>query len=82
MTPAEVKARLASDPTFDMWDEAKQLWFCGRVVDIHSTIKDMKDPDYGPSLAKAKIISPENHRGAGAPRRSGYRLSRRRTSIP
>ena len=54
MTPAEVRSRLAGDPTFDLWDETKQLWFCGRVVDIHSAVESMKDPDYGVLLAKLK----------------------------
>ena len=36
MTPAEVASRLAGEPTYDKWDEAKQQWFCGRVVDICS----------------------------------------------
>ena len=54
MTPAEVKSRLAGDPTFDMWDETKQLWFCGRVVDIQSAIESMKGPDYSVPLDKLK----------------------------
>ena len=54
MTPAEVKSRLAGDPTFDMWDETKQQWFCGRVVDIHSAVESMKEPNYNVLLAKLK----------------------------
>ena len=54
MTPAEVKSRLAGDRIFDLWDETKQLWFCGRVIDIHSAVEDFKDPDYAPLLAKLK----------------------------
>jgi hypothetical protein len=54
MTPAEVKFRLAGDPTYDMWDETKQLWFCGRVVEIQSEIESMKDPAYAGLLAKLK----------------------------
>ena len=54
MTPAEAKSRLAGDPTFDLWDEAKQAWFCGRVVAIRSAIEGMKGPDYGALLAKLK----------------------------
>ena len=66
MTPAEVRSRLAGDPTFDLWDETKQQWFCGRVIDIHSAVENMKDPDYQRPVGQAKIISTENHRGAGA----------------
>jgi hypothetical protein len=54
VTPAEAKSRLAGDPTFDLWDEAKQAWFCGRVVAIRSAIEGMKGPDYGALLAKLK----------------------------
>jgi hypothetical protein len=54
VTPAEAKSRLAGDPTFDLWDEAKQAWFCGRVVEIQSAAERLKDPDYGPSLARLK----------------------------
>jgi hypothetical protein len=54
MTPVEVKSRLAGDPTFDLWDETKQLWFCGRVAAIHSAIKRMKGPGYSALLAKLK----------------------------
>jgi hypothetical protein len=54
MTPAEVALRLTGDPTYDLWDETKQLWFCGRVADIHSAIKRMKGPDYSAPLAKLK----------------------------
>ena len=54
MTPAEAKSRLAGDPTFDLWDEAKQAWFCGRVVAIRSAIEGMRGPDYGALLAKLK----------------------------
>jgi hypothetical protein len=54
VTPAEAKSRLAGDPTFDLWDEAKQAWFCGRVVAIRSAIEGMKGPDYGALSAKAK----------------------------
>ena len=54
MTPKEVASRLAGDPTFDMWDETKQLWFCGRVIFIYSAIEGMKSPDYNVQLAKLK----------------------------
>jgi hypothetical protein len=54
MTPEEVRSRLAGDRTFDLWDETKQLWFCGRVVDIQSAIEGMKGPDYGVLLARLK----------------------------
>jgi hypothetical protein len=54
MTPVEIKSRLAGDPTFDPWDETKQLWFCGRVVGIQSAIAGMKGPQYGALLAKLK----------------------------
>jgi hypothetical protein len=54
VTPAEVASRLAGDLTFDLWDEAKQAWFCGRVVAIRSAIEGMKGPDYGALLAKLK----------------------------
>jgi hypothetical protein len=51
MTPEEA---LAGDPTFDAWDETKQAWFCGRVVDIQSAVERMKDPNYALLLAKLK----------------------------
>jgi hypothetical protein len=54
MTAEEVKSRLAGDPTFDMWDETKQLWFCGRVIDTHLAVENMKGPDYSVRLAKLK----------------------------
>ena len=54
MTPAEVKSQLAGDPTYDVWVETKQLWFCGRVIDIHSTVESTKDPAYASLLAKLK----------------------------
>jgi hypothetical protein len=54
MTPEEVASRLVGDPTFDLWDEAKQAWFCRRVVDIESSIKRMKGPDYSAPLVKLK----------------------------
>ena len=54
MTPAEVRSKLAGNLTFDMWGETKQLWFSGRVVDIHSAVEGMKDPDYARLLAKLK----------------------------
>jgi hypothetical protein len=54
MTPEEVVSRLAGDPTYDMWDKTKQLWFCGRVVEIQSEIESMKDPAYAALLAKLK----------------------------
>lgn len=54
MTPTDVRSRLTGDPTFDVWDGTKQLWFCGRVVDIHSAVESMKDPDYRGLLAKLK----------------------------
>ena len=54
MTPEEVKSQLAGDPTFDAWAEPKQLWFCGRVVSIQSTVESMKDTAYGALLAKLK----------------------------
>ena len=54
MTPDAVKSRLAGDPTFDRWDPTKQLWFCGRVVFIHSAIGNMKGPNYTVPLTKLK----------------------------
>ena len=54
MTPVHVKSRLAGDPTYKTWGETKQLWFCGRVVEIQSEIESMKDPAYAPLLAKLK----------------------------
>jgi hypothetical protein len=54
VTPEEVASRLAGDPTYDMWDKTKQLWFCGRVVEIQSEIESMKDPAYAALLAKLK----------------------------
>jgi hypothetical protein len=54
MTPADVRSRLTGDPTFDMWDETKQLWFCGRVADIHLALESMKGPDYSVRLKKLK----------------------------
>jgi hypothetical protein len=54
MTPEEVKSRLAGDPSYDMWDEEKQLWFCERVVGLRSVVGGMKGPDYSAPLAKLK----------------------------
>jgi hypothetical protein len=54
MTPPEVRSRLAGDPTFDLWDETKQQWFCGRVIDIHLAVENMKGPDTSVRLAKLK----------------------------
>jgi hypothetical protein len=54
MTPDAVISRLAGDPTFDLWDQTKQLWFCGRVVFIHSAIVNMKGPNYNVPLTKLK----------------------------
>jgi hypothetical protein len=65
MTPAEVRSKLAGDPTFDIWDETKQLWFCGRVVDIHSATESMKDPDYTALLAKLKSALRKTIAGLG-----------------
>jgi hypothetical protein len=54
MTPTEVRSKLADDRTFNLWDETKQLWFCGRVADIHSALESMKGPDYSVRLKKLK----------------------------
>jgi hypothetical protein len=54
MTPAEVRSRLAGDPTFDAWNETKRQWFCGRVVDIQSALESMKGPNYSVRLKKLK----------------------------
>jgi hypothetical protein len=54
VTPAEAKSRLAGDPTFDTWNETKQAWFCGRVIEIQSAVERWRDPDYGPPLARMK----------------------------
>jgi hypothetical protein len=54
MTPDAAKSRLAGDPTFDAWDDAKQAWFCDRVIDILAAVEEMRDPNTRVPLAKLK----------------------------
>ena len=76
---SELPARRRSDLRFVGRDEA--AWFCGRVVDIHSAVEGMKDPDYSALLARLKSSLRKTLAALEPLGVEASRLSRRRTSV-